>query len=91
MDYQIIPLNSAFSAANSVLSFVYAFSALKSATILSDKKSLARMKAGYFLSIEKTVISWKLIFAASAVFFLQYFATTLFLLGVYQSRHSTSS
>lgn len=83
MDYPITPLNSMFSAVNSVLAFVCAFSALNAATILSDKKSLARIKAGYFLSIEKVVLSWKLIFAASAVFFLQYFATTLFLLGVY--------
>jgi hypothetical protein len=85
-DYSsLLMLSPYLSTINALLALLCAFGAFEIAAILSDKKILPRIKAGYFLSIDRVVLSWKLIAAAVAVFALQYLATTLFLLGVYKA------
>jgi hypothetical protein len=74
-------LNTVFAVINATLAISCCLLTYKIVRILSDKKSIERLKAGYFLSMEFVSLSWKLIFAALVLFALQYSTTTLFLLG----------
>lgn len=85
MAADLLALGKIFSLVNVFLAMASAGLSAAIVGILSDRRNVTRLKAGYFLSVESVVFGWKMLFAAFTVYAFQYLATTAYILGMYSA------